>query len=56
LLAAVKTAFGIRAQQLEPVADVLGVPEPTLDPELGTKEGRGELGDELFARPEQTGE
>lgn len=40
--------LGIGVQQLEPAADVLGMPQPALDAELGAQERRGQLGDELL--------
>ena len=41
---------GIVRKQGNPVSDVTGVSELALDPKVGTEEGGGEFGDQLFGR------
>jgi len=36
------------SQQVEPIADVAGVPQLTFDAEMGAQEGGGELGDQFL--------
>ena len=36
------------AQQVEPVAEIAGVPQLALDAEVGAKEGGSELGDQFL--------